>query len=92
MSGGPNFKTRVKLDTEKAFELWQMGYHDQAIADECEVTFHTIGKWRRRHDLPANPVPESQKKRKKKSRLSICAEEATKRGLTYGQYMATLYR
>ena len=92
MSG--RFKKRRILDMDKAFELYQQGYWDQYITDNCGVALYTVQKWRKRNGLPANPAPKKPKPEKvvKKSRLSICAAEANKRGLSYGQYMATLYR
>lgn len=80
-------KKKTVLDKEKAFELYQMGHCDKEIGEQLGVRKETVATWRNKLGLRANPEPR-KKTTRPKSRLSICAEEAELRGMTYGQYMA----
>ena len=86
--GTPFFKTRRYLDTDKAKELYEKGWCDQQIAEECDVSQDTVGSWRRRNGLVAHKAPYKTRKKKHSSTLVELVAEARAHNMSYGQYMA----
>lgn len=86
--GEPRFNNRRRLDRERAWELYDMGYCDQQIADCCNVAFETVREWRRKFGLPGNKTPyKPVKKAKSGPTLDELAAEAKAHGMTYGKYI-----
>ena len=77
---------RIMLDHEFAMELYLHGLTDAEIAKQSGVYVKTVSKWRNRMGLPVN-----KKRRLKMSPLARDAAEASRQGLTYGQYKAKSY-
>lgn len=86
--GTPFFKTRRYLDTDKAKKLYDEGYSDQQIAEECDVSQDTVGSWRRRNGLAVHKAPRKARKKKHKTTLAELVAEARAHKMSYGQYMA----
>lgn len=79
------------FDTDKAAQLYSEGKCDMDIALALGVEKRKICDWRNKMGLPFNKNGKQGPREtlhKKKSRLAIDAEEATKRGMTYGMYKA----
>lgn len=84
--GNPFFGERRYLDTDKARELYDIGYCDQQIADICNVSREAVSTWRRRNGLVGHSVLYKAVEEKRESTLIELAIEARKHGMTYGQY------
>ena len=86
--GEPLFFKRRLLDKEYARELYDMGYCDQQIADNCGVGRECIRDWRRNNGLVGHKVPVKLEKKKTASTLVELEAEARAHGMSYGQYDA----
>ncbi len=84
-------KKKVFLDTARAKELYDMGWCDPQIADECGVGRDTVRAWRKRNNLEGHKAPPKPKKQKKHvSNIAAIEAEAREHNTSYGQhYMAT---
>ena len=85
---GPVFFRRKFLNKEYAREMYDQGYCDQHIADNCGVSRECIREWRRRNNLEGHKAPPKVKPKPKESTLIAMAAEAKAHKMTYGQYMA----
>ena len=89
--GEPIFEKRF-LDRERAKELYDQGWCDQQIADECGVTRETVKAWRRKSGLIAHTtLARIERKRPPCPDLVVVAAEAKAHGMSYGQYVAAKY-
>lgn len=86
--GVPVFEKRCRLNKERALELYNKGYCDQQIADECDASVGSVREWRRRIGLPGHRVLYKKKTKKRESTLVELAAEAKAHGMSYGEYMA----
>lgn len=85
--GSPLFGKRRYLDVVKARELYDKGYCDQQIADDCGVSRESVRMWRIKNGLEGHKSPPREKKKKKESTLVTMAMEASAHGMSYGEYM-----
>jgi len=44
----------MKIDNEKAIQLWERGLLDKEIAQELGCIPNSVSYWRKRNDLPSN--------------------------------------
>lgn len=80
-------RKKVRLDRERAMELYEKGADDEEIAELLYVHIETVRRWRRSLKLPKI---KGQMKKKKLSRIAELAAEARAHGMNYGMYMATI--
>ncbi len=83
----PIFFRRKNVPEELAKELYDIGYCDQQIADELDVSVDSVRGWRRRSGLEGHKAPYKKPKQNHRSTLVELAAEANAHGMTYGQYM-----
>ena len=81
------FFKRNRLGPIMAEDLWEKGYCDQQIADECGVSKRSISGWRRRNHLSGHSTPYKKEEEKRKSTLTEMAVAAKAHGMSYGEYM-----
>ena len=85
--GEAAFFRKHRLDPNEAKRMYDLGYCDQQIADECGVSRDSVREWRRRNDLAGHSTPYQRKEEKRKSTLVEMAMEAKAHGMSYGEYM-----
>lgn len=83
--GKPFFERRY-LDKERAIELYNIGYCDRQIADECGVNVDAVRCWRRRMGLVAHKVRYVKPEQRHKPTIVELEAEARKHGMSYGEY------
>ena len=77
---------RHYLDKDLALSFYKEGLKDCEIAEKCEVTRGTVSSWRNRNGLPPNRRRKKEIKLTSMERLEKAANEASRLGMTYGQY------
>jgi uncharacterized protein YjcR len=83
----PVFFKRKRLDPHVVRRLYDAGWCDQQIADQCEISRDSVREWRRRNGLPGHTTLYKPKEEKRKPTLNEFAAEAKKLGMSYGEYM-----
>lgn len=80
---------RPQMDQVRAMILYQQGHTDTEIAQKLAVSSYTVQYWRKKNGLTANrPI---RARAEMCSSLATDLREATRLGISYGQYKALQY-